>query len=405
MVEKSMVTKINACIPPHRGTVMPGCSCVSGVSKKGCTVQDHRAGVPVPELHLDYKGYYDLSVCLWQPLLPRRTVLESEPGQHETIRPESEIPLLKKTVFSPCLDESSSGYLKPPSRHALLVSDPARVFYKYIRPEDAAAEIIPHIRKNTDRHEVIVVHEGRGFLETAFGVLPYSGSDYLVIPKGLDYRLVAHWPSVFLIFELKDYPYPACVTAGDDFPFSEKAMVLPQLLPAAFEKQKTRVLHVADIQSEWHFYDSSPFATMAWSGYYYPYAISFDRVRSLPESSARGLDRHLTFVAVNEAGLKTSLIYTVRPFFHGSLRVYEDPQYDTLWFSHRKGYEKPLECEEGEFVVYPRGLSYHYEDHAGEAVSIVLQTIDRLHVAHNYGTRSVKGYNAKRIRRSNPDYQ
>src|SRR5205814_2800720 len=61
------------------------------------------------------------------------------------------------------------------------------------------AEPMPYFYKNADGDDLLFVHEGRGRLETMFGTLPYGEGDYLVIPRGTIYRVVAESPSTRML--------------------------------------------------------------------------------------------------------------------------------------------------------------------------------------------------------------
>ena len=55
--------------------------------------------------------------------------------------------------------------------------------------------------KNADGDDLLFVHEGQGHLETMFGTLPYHEGDYLVIPRGIIYRVVAESASTRMLPE------------------------------------------------------------------------------------------------------------------------------------------------------------------------------------------------------------
>lgn len=58
------------------------------------------------------------------------------------------------------------------------------------------------IVRNSDGDEVHFVHEGRGTLETEYGVIPYEKGDYIVIPRCTTYRVVPEVEeNFFLIVE------------------------------------------------------------------------------------------------------------------------------------------------------------------------------------------------------------
>src|SRR5438046_8922413 len=44
--------------------------------------------------------------------------------------------------------------------------------------------------KNGGADEIIFVFHGGGVVETVFGKLPYRAEDYIVIPRGITYRIV-----------------------------------------------------------------------------------------------------------------------------------------------------------------------------------------------------------------------
>src|SRR5690348_16560577 len=48
--------------------------------------------------------------------------------------------------------------------------------------------------KNADGDDLLFIHEGKGRLESMFGTLEFHEGDYLVIPRGTIYRIVAASP-------------------------------------------------------------------------------------------------------------------------------------------------------------------------------------------------------------------
>src|SRR5437773_2093766 len=55
------------------------------------------------------------------------------------------------------------------------------------RPENPQQTLF----RNGGADEVIFIHGGRGMVETSYGKLPYRELDYIVIPRGTTYRLIA----------------------------------------------------------------------------------------------------------------------------------------------------------------------------------------------------------------------
>src|SRR5262249_1745458 len=60
-------------------------------------------------------------------------------------------------------------------------------------------EPMPYFYKNADGDDLLFVHEGSGRLETMFGTLPYREGDYLIVPRGTIYRVVADSPETRML--------------------------------------------------------------------------------------------------------------------------------------------------------------------------------------------------------------
>ena len=55
-------------------------------------------------------------------------------------------------------------------------------------------EPMDYFYRNAMGDELIFVHEGKGTLETTFGLLPYREGDYLVLPRGTTWRTLPGSP-------------------------------------------------------------------------------------------------------------------------------------------------------------------------------------------------------------------
>src|SRR5207248_10204302 len=59
-----------------------------------------------------------------------------------------------------------------------------------VRPQTSYGDF--EYYRNGGADEIIFVFHGGGTVESVFGKLPYRAEDYIVIPRGITYRLVPH---------------------------------------------------------------------------------------------------------------------------------------------------------------------------------------------------------------------
>lgn len=83
-----------------------------------------------------------------------------------------------RTRELPAMGDPVSG------RVPLLVNED--VSLGFCRPERP----MDYFYKNADGDDLLFVHQGAGRLESMFGTLPFGEGDYLVIPRGIIYRVV-----------------------------------------------------------------------------------------------------------------------------------------------------------------------------------------------------------------------
>ncbi|MBM77556.1 MAG: homogentisate 1,2-dioxygenase [Crocinitomicaceae bacterium] len=135
--------------------------------------------------------------------------------------------------------------------------------------------------KNVDADEVIFIHEGSGTLKSLLGNIEFSYGDYLVIPRGMIYKM-----------EFKDSKNRHFITESthpiytpkryrnwfgqllEHSPFCERDLRVPTHLETHDEKGE----FIIKIKKEGILYEysyaSHPFDVAGWDGYNYPYAFS-----------------------------------------------------------------------------------------------------------------------------------
>jgi homogentisate 1,2-dioxygenase len=96
-------------------------------------------------------------------------------------------------------------------------------------------ETMPFFFRNGDGDELHFIHQGEGRLECDFGVLPFEPGDYILIPRGTNYRLVYTTTENFsLIIESRGpFSFPERGMIGQHAPFDYTLLDTPELEPVA----------------------------------------------------------------------------------------------------------------------------------------------------------------------------
>ena len=105
---------------------------------------------------------------------------------------------------------------------------------------------VDYFYKNADCDELIFIHKGSGKLRSMVGTLDFKYGDYLVIPRGMIYKLE---------FDTADIRRPKDLETHD-------------------EKGDFRVLVKKQNTIHEFIYATHPFDVVGWDGYNYPYALS-----------------------------------------------------------------------------------------------------------------------------------
>ena len=135
--------------------------------------------------------------------------------------------------------------------------------------------------KNVDADEVIFIHNGEGILRTPLGKIEFKNGDYLVIPRGIIYKMNfkdnnnRHFiiESSHPIYTPKKYRNWFGQLL-EHSPYCERDLRVPSELETHDKKGEFLI----KIKKEGFLYDyiygSHPFDVVGWDGYNYPYAFS-----------------------------------------------------------------------------------------------------------------------------------
>lgn len=311
------------------------------------------------------KGFSGIASILYHAHPP--TQVARYASLHD-LRPETrpEVPLRHhhlKTLHSAPHGDPISG------RTPLLINDDLQI--GLVCP----VEPMHYFYKNADGDDLLFIHEGTGHLETLFGTLPYHEGDYLVIPRGILYRVVVESAQTrMLLLESAsaiEIPHRYRNEYGqllEHAPYSERDIRVPTELPLHTEPGSHEVRIKARGRLTAYFYDFHPLDVVGWDGYLYPWALNIADFEPITGSIHQPPTTHQTFEAHNFvvcSFVPRMLDYHPNaipiPYNHSNLDSDELLYYVNGNFASRRG------IEIGSMTLHPSGLPHGPQPGAVEA--------------------------------------
>jgi homogentisate 1,2-dioxygenase len=176
------------------------------------------------------------------------------------------------------------------------------------------AEPMNYHYKNAMGDECIFIHFGSGTVYSAFGTLKFHSKDYIVIPKGVTYRMVFDAspkdtpPARFLVIETANgshiTPPPRYISKKtsqflEHAPYCERDLRLPELPLTFDERGEFEVRIKARDLVHSYVYDYHPLDVVGWDGCYYPYVFNIDDFSPIVGKHHMPPPTHQTFEAHN----------------------------------------------------------------------------------------------------------
>lgn len=160
--------------------------------------------------------------------------------------------------------------------------------------------------KNSDAHELIFIHEGKGVLKTMYGNIPFNYGDHLIIPRGIIYKIDFNTTNnrLFIVESFSPVRFPKRYVNRvgqllEHAPFCERDIRKPQDLETHDEKGDFIVMvKKQDMIYPYH-YASHPFDAIGWDGYHYPFALSVHDFEPVTGRIHQPPPVHQTFEARN----------------------------------------------------------------------------------------------------------
>jgi len=234
---------------------------------------------------------------------------------------------------------------------------------------------MPWFFRNAQGDELYFVHEGKGTLESIFGLLPFHEGDFIIVPRGTTYRInLDSKDSRFLLTESAgpiEVPrryrnnYGQLVELA---PYSDRDFRLPQKLVTHNESGEFEVRMKIDNSLVSYFFDFHPLDVIGWDGYLYPWIFNVNDFEPLTGRIHQPPPIHQTFEAPGFDVLSfvpRKLDYHPQaipvPYNHSNIDSDEILYYVSGDFGSRRG------IEQGSFTLHRRGVHHGPQPGAIEA--------------------------------------
>lgn len=187
------------------------------------------------------------------------------------------------------------------SRKALLVNND--VHLSLAAPRHSTSD---YFYKNADADELLFIHKGTGRLRTLLGTLTFGYGDYLVIPRGMIYKIEFDQEDnrLLILDSFSPILTPKRYRNGfgqllEHSPFCERDLRRPTDLETHDEKGDFVVKIRKEGMMHELVYATHPFDVAGWDGYNYPYAFSIHDFEPITGRVHQPPPVHQTFEAHN----------------------------------------------------------------------------------------------------------
>ncbi len=226
-----------------------------------------------------------------------------------------------------------------------------------------------HLARNGDGDELLFVHEGKGELFCDWGHLKFRDGDYILLPRGAQWRVACEGAAVFLMIEATNdsYRLPEKGLVGGAAIFDPAVLDVPAI-DDAFKAQQTpkgkreewtvRVKRRSALSTVTYPYN--PLDAIGWHGDLAPVRLNWRDIRPLMSHRVHlPPSAHTTFLA-NRFVVCT---FVPRPFETdpGALKVpffHSNDDYDEVIFYHRGDFFSRDNIHAGMVTLHPGGFPH-----------------------------------------------
>jgi homogentisate 1,2-dioxygenase len=264
--------------------------------------------------------------------------------------------------------------------------------------------------RNSQMHEIVFIHYGKGWLLSEYGKIKFEDWDYLIIPKGTTYQLKFDDyknNNVFIIesdtpFEIPQHFRNDYGQLTEDAPYYERDFRVPEFMEPIDKKADfTLMLKVRNKMFEFRL-PHHPFDVVGWDGFLYPYAFNIKEYA--PKVGKIHLPPPIHLLFRTEHFVVCNFVPRLfdfhpqaipAPYYHSNVDSDEVLYYVHGNFMSRKGIKK------GSITLHPMGIPHGPQPGKTEAsigkkeadeYAIMIDTFEPLRVTKNVKETMVKDY-------------
>ncbi|MBS4035552.1 MAG: homogentisate 1,2-dioxygenase [Ignavibacterium sp.] len=264
--------------------------------------------------------------------------------------------------------------------------------------------------RNSQMHEMVFVHHGKGTLLSEYGKIRFEEWDYLIIPKGTTYQLKFddyNNNKLFIVESTTPYDIPRHFRneygqLTEDAPYYERDFRVPEFMEATDKKGDFRLwLKVRNRMFEFKL-PHHPFDVVGWDGFLHPYAFNIKEYAPKVGKIHLPPPIHLAFVTENFVVCNfVPRLYDFHPqaipapYYHSNVDSDEVLYYVHGDFMSRTG------VQEGSITLHPMGIPHGPQPGKTEAsigkketeeYAVMIDTFQPLHVTKNVKETMVEEY-------------
>ena len=245
------------------------------------------------------------------------------------------------------------------------------VFISSVRPSHSMESFF----RNAQGDELYFIHEGKGTLESVFGLLPFHESDFIVVPRGTTYRMVHDSNENRLLVVESAGPIEVPHRYRNDYgqlvelaPFSDRDFRVPEKLVTHHESGDYEVRMKIDNALMSYRFNFHPLDVVGWDGYLYPWIFNIKDFEPLTGRVHQPPPIHQTFEAPGfdvlsfvPRKLDYHPLAIPVPYNHSNIDSDEILYYVSGDFGSRRG------VEIGSYTLHRRGIHHGPQPGAIEA--------------------------------------
>ncbi len=264
--------------------------------------------------------------------------------------------------------------------------------------------------RNSQMHEIVFIHHGKGWLLSEYGKIKFEDWDYLVIPKGTTYQLKFDDyknNKIFIIESDTPYEIPSHFRneygqLTEEAPYYERDFRVPEYMDPIDKISNFKlVLKVRNKMFEFSL-PHHPFDVVGWDGFLYPYAFNIKEYAPKVGKIHLPPPIHLVFKTENFVICNfVPRLYDFHPqsipapYYHSNVDSDEVLYYVHGDFMSRTG------VQEGSITLHPMGIPHGPQPGKTEAsigkketdeYAIMIDTFQPLRVTKNVKATMVEDY-------------